>query len=173
MQSPEADRAALTAVHPLAYVETIADVAARGGGQLDLDTVVSAGSYEAALHAAGGAVRMAEMLLAGEAPVGFSAHRPPGHHASEARAMGFCLFNNVAVAAQYALDRLGIDRVLILDWDVHHGNGTSDIFYASNAVLFVSIHQSPLYPGTGRALELGSGDGSGYHGERAGACGGG
>jgi acetoin utilization deacetylase AcuC-like enzyme len=102
------------------------------------------------------------MLLAGEAPVAFSAHRPPGHHASEARAMGFCLFNNVAVAAQYALDRLGLDRVLVFDWDVHHGNGTSDIFYASNSVLFISIHQSPLYPGTGSALELGSGEGTGY-----------
>ena len=162
LQSPPADRAALTAVHPLAYVQTIEKVAANGGGQLDLDTVMSAGSFEAALHAAGGAVRMVELLVGGESPVGFSAHRPPGHHASEARAMGFCLFNNVAVAAQYALDRLGIERVLILDWDVHHGNGTSDIFYASDAVLFVSIHQSPLYPGTGQAREVGAGAGAGY-----------
>jgi acetoin utilization deacetylase AcuC-like enzyme len=162
LESPAVERAVLTAVHPLPYVQAIEGVSARGGGHLDLDTVMSAGSYEAALHAAGGAVRMAELLLRGDAPVAFSAHRPPGHHASEARAMGFCLFNNVAVAAQYALDRLGIERVLILDWDVHHGNGTSDIFFASDAVLFVSIHQSPLYPGTGQAREVGSGPGTGY-----------
>ena len=162
LESPAVERAALTAVHPLSHVQVIEGISARGGGHLDLDTVMSAGSYDAALHAAGGAVRMAELLLSGDAPVAFSAHRPPGHHASEARAMGFCLFNNVAVSAQYALDRLGIERVLILDWDVHHGNGTSDIFYASDAVLFVSIHQSPLYPGTGQAREIGSGPGTGY-----------
>jgi acetoin utilization deacetylase AcuC-like enzyme len=162
VSSPAVARSVLTAVHPERYVESIEGVSARGGGQLDLDTVMSAGSYEAALHAAGGAVRLAEMLVAGEAPTGFSAHRPPGHHASQARAMGFCLFNNIAVAAQYALDSLGLSRVLILDWDVHHGNGTSDIFYASDQVLFVSIHQSPLYPGTGAAAEVGSGEGRGF-----------
>jgi len=161
-QSPPAERPALTAVHPLPYVEAIEGVSERGGGQLDLDTVMSAGSYDAAVHAAGGAVRLVELLLGGEAPVGFSAHRPPGHHASQARAMGFCLFNNVAVAAQHAIDRLGAERVLILDWDVHHGNGTSDIFYSSDAVLFVSIHQSPLYPGTGQSHDLGIGSGVGY-----------
>jgi acetoin utilization deacetylase AcuC-like enzyme len=162
VQSPAVDRAVLTAIHPPSYVDTIEEIARRGGGQLDLDTVMSAGSFVAAEHAAGGAVRLVEMLLAGEAPVGFSAHRPPGHHASQARAMGFCLFNNVAVAAQYALDRLGLERVLILDWDVHHGNGTGDIFDSSDQVLFVSIHQSPLYPGTGAASETGSGRGAGY-----------
>jgi acetoin utilization deacetylase AcuC-like enzyme len=155
-------RAALTAVHPERYVESIEGVSARGGGQLDLDTVMSVGSYDAALHAAGGAVRLAELLVAGDAPTGFSAHRPPGHHASQARAMGFCLFNNIAVAAQYALDELGLSRVLILDWDVHHGNGTSDIFYTSDQVLFTSIHQSPLYPGTGAPGEVGSGAGRGF-----------
>jgi acetoin utilization deacetylase AcuC-like enzyme len=103
------------------------------------------------------------MLIAGEAPTGFSAHRPPGHHASQARAMGFCLFNNIAVAAQHALDALGLGRVLIFDWDVHHGNGTSDIFYPSDQVLFVSIHQSPLYPGTGAVSDLGTGAGRGYN----------
>ena len=143
-------------------MQTIEEIARRGGGQLDLDTVMSAGSFVAAEHAAGGGVRLVEMLLAGEAPVGFSAHRPPGHHASRARAMGFCLFNNIAVASQYALDRLGLERVLILDWDVHHGNGTGEIFDASDQVLFVSIHQSPLYPGTGAASEVGSGPGAGY-----------
>jgi acetoin utilization deacetylase AcuC-like enzyme len=162
ISSPAAARSALTAVHPERYVESIEAMAARGGGHLDLDTVMSAGSYEAALHAAGGAARLAEMLVAGNAPTGFSAHRPPGHHASQARAMGFCLFNSIAVAAQYALDALGLSRVLILDWDVHHGNGTSDVFYTSDHVLFASIHQSPLYPGTGGADEVGSGAGRGF-----------
>jgi acetoin utilization deacetylase AcuC-like enzyme len=162
VQSPAAERTVLTAVHPLPYVEAIEVMSARGGGQLDLDTVMSAGSYEAALHAAGGAIKLVELLLGGEAPAGFSAHRPPGHHASQARAMGFCLFNNVAVAARYALDRLGLQRVLIFDWDVHHGNGTSDVFYDTDAVLFISIHQSPLYPGTGHPDEVGSGDGVGH-----------
>src|SRR5205085_5918896 len=114
------------------------------------------------LHAAGGAVRLVDLLLDGAVPTGFSAHRPPGHHATKDRAMGFCLFNNVAVAAQHALDRRGLDRVLIFDWDVHHGNGTNDIFHSSRQVLYVSIHQSPLYPGTGPATDTGSGEGSGF-----------
>ena len=135
---------------------------ANGGGHLDLDTVVSRDSFEAALHAAGGAVRMVDLLLDGEAPYAFSAHRPPGHHAQPARAMGFCLFDNIAVAARYALDVRGLERVMILDWDVHHGNGTNDIFHASDDVLFVSIHQSPLYPGTGPAGDVGSGRGRGF-----------
>jgi len=162
MTSPAIDRAVLTAVHPEAYVASIERVCATGGGFLDADTVVSPQSFEAALHAAGGAVRMVDLLLDGEAPRAFSAHRPPGHHAQTSRAMGFCLFNNVAVAAQYALDRRGLDRVMIVDWDVHHGNGTNDIFHASDRVLFVSIHQSPLYPGTGPAGDVGSGEGRGF-----------
>ena len=105
---------------------------------------------------------MVDLLLDGDAPVGFSAHRPPGHHALPARAMGFCLFNNIAVAARYALDARGLERVMIVDWDVHHGNGTNDIFHDSDRVLFVSIHQSPLYPGTGPASDVGSGDGRGF-----------
>jgi acetoin utilization deacetylase AcuC-like enzyme len=162
MDSPAVDRSVLTAVHSPAYVESIEALSLRGGGHLDLDTLMSAGSFEAALHAAGGSVRLTEMLLAGDAPVGFSAHRPPGHHASQTRAMGFCLFNNVAVAARYALDALGLSRMMILDWDVHHGNGTSDIFHSTDEVLFVSIHQSPLYPGTGVASDVGSGPGTGF-----------
>jgi acetoin utilization deacetylase AcuC-like enzyme len=105
---------------------------------------------------------MVELLLDGSTPYGFSAHRPPGHHATRAQAMGFCLFNHVAVAARYALDVGGLERVMVLDWDVHHGNGTNDIFHASDQVLFVSIHQSPLYPGTGPAGDVGSGDGRGF-----------
>jgi acetoin utilization deacetylase AcuC-like enzyme len=136
--------------------------AERGGAQIDLDTVVSAGSFVAALHGAGGAVTLVDRLLEGTAPSGFSVHRPPGHHATREQAMGFCLFNNIAIAAQHALDSHGLERVMILDWDVHHGNGTNDIFHASDRVLFVSIHQWPLYPGTGAAQDDGSGPGKGY-----------
>ncbi len=160
--SPEVERAVLSSVHPESYVGSIEQVCASGGGYLDLDTVVSRDSFEAALHAAGGAVRMVELLLDGAVPYAFSAHRPPGHHATEARAMGFCLFNNVALAARHALDARGLERVLILDWDVHHGNGTNDIFHDTDRVLFVSIHQSPLYPGTGPASDVGSGQGRGF-----------
>src|SRR5947209_7987520 len=161
-ESPAVDRAVLEAVHPDEYVESIERVCQGGGGFLDRDTVVSRDSFEAALHGAGGAVRMVELLLDGSAPYAFSAHRPPGHHATRAQAMGFCLFNNVAVATRYALDAGGLERVMVLDWDVHHGNGTNDIFHASDQVLFVSIHQSPLYPGTGPAADAGSGDGRGF-----------
>ena len=160
--SPAVEPAVLEAVHPAEYVASIERLCANGGGHLDLDTVVSRDSFEAALHAAGGAVRMVDLLLDGEAPYAFSAHRPPGHHAQPARAMGFCLFNNIAVAARYALDVRGLERVMILDWDVHHGNGTNDIFHGSDDVLFVSIHQSPLYPGTGPAGDVGSGRGRGF-----------
>jgi acetoin utilization deacetylase AcuC-like enzyme len=162
LESPAADRAKLTAVHPESYVATIESLAERGGGHLDLDTVLSAGSFEAALHAAGGAVALVDALLDGNASTGFSAHRPPGHHATRTRAMGFCLFNSIAIAAQHALGDRGLERVMIFDWDVHHGNGTNDIFHSSREVLFVSIHQSPLYPGTGAADDVGSGEGAGY-----------
>jgi acetoin utilization deacetylase AcuC-like enzyme len=162
IDSPAVQRAKLTAVHPEAYVEWIEGAAARGGAQLDLDTAISGGSFEAAAHGAGGAVALVDLLLAGRAPAGFSAHRPPGHHATRSQAMGFCLFNNVAIAAQHALDSHGLQRVMILDWDVHHGNGTNDIFNASDHVLFVSIHQSPLYPGTGPAADVGTGAGQGF-----------
>jgi acetoin utilization deacetylase AcuC-like enzyme len=162
VRSPAVDRSVLTAVHPESYVAAIEQLVAQGGGHLDWDTVISSGSFDAAVHAAGGAVHMVELLLDGEAQWGFSAHRPPGHHASADRAMGFCLFNNVAVAATFAIDRRGLERVMILDWDVHHGNGTNDIFHASSEVLFVSIHQSPHYPGTGPAEDVGSGAGRGF-----------
>ena len=127
-----------------------------------MDTVASAGSYGAALHAAGGACALVEALVSGAAPFGFCGLRPPGHHAEPSRAMGFCLFNNVAVAARHALDSLGLSRVFVFDWDVHHGNGTNDIFHSDRSVLFASIHQSPLYPGTGPLSDVGSGSGEGY-----------
>jgi acetoin utilization deacetylase AcuC-like enzyme len=162
VRSPAAPRSALQAVHAESYIAMIERAAARGGAQLDLDTVMSEGSFEAARHAAGGAVALVDRLLERSAPTGFSAHRPPGHHAEPARAMGFCLFNNVAVAARHAIDAHGLDRVLILDWDVHHGNGTNDIFAADPRVLFFSIHQSPLWPGSGAASDVGVGDGRGF-----------
>jgi len=162
-ESPAAARAAIEAVHPAAHVDRIEALSARGGAMIDIDTIVSAGSFGAALHAAGGAVAIVDALLGAEgAAAAASLHRPPGHHATAARAMGFCLFNNVAIAAQHALDAHGADRVLILDWDVHHGNGTNDIFHARDDVLFCSIHQSPLYPGSGAASDAGSGTGEGF-----------
>ncbi len=162
VRSPAAARSALTAVHPDAFVASIEAAAARGGAQIDADTVVSPGSFLAASHAAGGAVELVDRLLSGSAPTGFSAHRPPGHHAERSHAMGFCLFNSVAIAAQHALSDRGCERVMIVDWDVHHGNGTNDIFHEDPRVLFVSVHQSPLYPGTGAASDAGSGAGLGY-----------
>ena len=162
VSSPEVERSVLAAVHSDAYVSALEALCASGGGALDADTLVSRGSFTAALHAAGGAVRLVDLLLDRDAQCGFSVHRPPGHHALPWLAMGFCLFNNVAVAAQYALSARGLERVMIIDWDVHHGNGTNDIFSLSDRVLFVSIHQSPLYPGTGSAVDVGSGDGRGF-----------
>jgi acetoin utilization deacetylase AcuC-like enzyme len=161
-EAPAVDADRLQAVHPSSYIEAIRRISERGGGMLDLDTVASQATYEAALHSAGGATRAVDALLGGEAKVAFCGLRPPGHHAEPARAMGFCIFNNVAVAARHALDAHGLERVLILDWDVHHGNGTNDIFYATDSVLYASIHQSPLYPGTGALSENGEGAGQGY-----------
>ena len=163
VRSPAVPRDVLELVHDAAYVDSIERVAAAGGGQLDPDTAISEGSFAAALHAVGGAVAMVQRLVDhGAGAIGFSAHRPPGHHALADRAMGFCLFNSIAVAARFAIDRLGLQRVMIVDWDVHHGNGTSDAFWDSDAVLFASIHQWPLYPGSGRRDEVGVAAGRGY-----------
>ena len=161
-EAPAVDLDALRAIHRDRHVESVRAMSERGGGAFDADTVASEGSYVAALHSAGGACAMVDALLGGEARVGFCTLRPPGHHAEPVRAMGFCLFNNVAVAARHALDALGARRVFILDWDVHHGNGTNDIFHTSEEVLFASIHQSPLYPGTGPLTDCGSGAGEGF-----------
>ena len=151
----------MTAVHPEEYVDAIRKAAEAGGGYLDADTIMSRGTYDAAMHGAGGACAMVDELLAGRAPFAFCGMRPPGHHAERATAMGFCFFNSVAIAAQHALEH-GARRVLILDWDVHHGNGTNDIFHSRDEVLFASIHQSPLYPGTGPLSDVGSGPGEGF-----------
>ena len=162
LSSPPAERSLLELVHPADYVDSVERFIGSGGGHLDPDTVASPGSWEAALHGVGGACSMVDMLLDGSASFAASVHRPPGHHAEAARAMGFCLFNNVAAAARRALVAHGAGRVLVLDWDVHHGNGTNDIFWESDEVLFCSIHEWPLYPGTGRASDAGAGAGEGF-----------
>lgn len=149
-------------VHSAAYIGALRSLARRGGGHLDADTYVGPRSFEIALLAAGGLVELVRAVLEGGARNGIALVRPPGHHAVQDRGMGFCLFNNVAVAARAALDRFGLSRVLIVDWDVHHGNGTQDIFYASSQVLFFSTHQYPHYPGTGHWREVGAGAGVGY-----------
>lgn len=149
----------LERVHPREYLERLAATAAAGGGRLDPDTVMNAGSWDAALGSAGAALAALDSALRGVPS--FAAGRPPGHHALAASAMGFCLVANVVVAAREAQAR-GAGRVLIIDWDVHHGNGTQDTFLADPSVLYVSTHQFPFYPGTGAVLETGEGAGKGY-----------
>jgi acetoin utilization deacetylase AcuC-like enzyme len=160
--APAATERELELIHSAGLVEGIRELCENGGGAIDPDTYVVPASYRAALHAAGCAREMARALLAGEDSAGYCAIRPSGHHAEPDRAMGFCLFNNIAVAAAAAIESLGAERVLILDWDVHHGNGTAEAFRHRADVLFVSIHQQHLYPGTGPAEDRGSGDGEGY-----------
>lgn len=151
----------LTAVHQPAQVQLIETLCATGGGHLDGDTAVVPASCEAAFLAAGAGLLAVERLQAGDADAAFLAVRPPGHHATPRHAMGFCLFNNVAVAAAHARAAHGLNRVLIVDWDVHHGNGTQDIFYSDGDVYFLSLHRFPFYPGTGAAQETGAGAGLG------------
>jgi acetoin utilization deacetylase AcuC-like enzyme len=161
-EAPALDEARLELVHTPAHIARVRDLSLAGGGAIDPDTVVGPPSYRAALHAAGGACEMTRALLAREAPLGCCGVRPSGHHAEAARAMGFCLFNNVAVAAELAIRELGARRVFVLDWDVHHGNGTAEIFRHRADVLFASIHQWGIYPGTGPLEDVGSGPGEGY-----------
>jgi len=156
-EAPLVSDADLLLVHTPAHLTRLAATDAAGGGWLDADTGMGPGSLAAARRAAGAAVLAAERALSGAGP-SFCATRPPGHHATPGRAMGFCLLNNVAVAAAAALARLGAQRVLIVDWDVHHGNGTADAFRAEPRVRYVSIHQWPYYPGTGLADEVGCGN---------------
>lgn len=152
-ESRPAEREALLRVHDAHYLDAVSDFIAAGGGDLDPDTHVSTGSWDAALHAAGSGLVAMEALDRGEAGAAFVAARPPGHHATSRVAMGFCLLNNVAVTAA-ALAERG-ERVMIVDWDVHHGNGTQDIFWDDPRVLYVSTHEWPCYPGTGRPQETG------------------
>ncbi|WP_038038588.1 histone deacetylase [Thermorudis peleae] len=152
----------VTAIHRPEYVSMVERLALLGGGWLDADTVVCPVSYPVALLAAGAAVQAVDAVMAGQAPRVFAFVRPPGHHAEPGRGMGFCLFNNIAIAAWHALHAYRLQRVAILDWDVHHGNGTQAAFYDTDRVLFISLHQWPLYPGTGRASETGRGEGLGF-----------
>ena len=150
----------LSAVHGGQYIEQVRALAAAGGGHLDPDTVVSPASYDVALRAAGGSVAAVQEAVAAQGRA-FALVRPPGHHARHTHGMGFCLFNNVACAAE-AARALGMARVFILDWDVHHGNGTQEIFYQRSDVLFCSLHQEYWYPGTGAIEETGAGEGAGF-----------
>ncbi|HVD40713.1 MAG TPA: histone deacetylase [Solirubrobacterales bacterium] len=161
-EAPAASEEELALVHPREHVEAIRELCRAGGGAIDADTFAGPASYEAALRSAGAACAMTRALLAGEAKAGFAAGRPPGHHAEPLRAMGFCLFDNVAVAAALAIAELGVQRVFILDWDVHHGNGTAEIFRRRADVLFASIHQGGIFPGTGAREDTGSGPGEGF-----------
>jgi acetoin utilization deacetylase AcuC-like enzyme len=161
-EAPAAVEAQLELVHTARHIAAIRDLCASGGGAIDPDTFVGESSYRAALHAAGGACAMTRALVEGDSTVGFCGVRPSGHHAERARAMGFCLFNNVAVAAAFAIAELGLRRVFVLDWDVHHGNGTAEIFHERADVLFASLHQTHLFPGTGPLEDVGSGAGEGY-----------
>lgn len=155
-----ADRAAIERIHPKSYVDAVLALAGQSA-LIEHDTVVSPGSIDAALLAAGSGIQAVDALIAGRARRAFAMVRPPGHHAEPQRAMGFCLFSNVAIAAAHALEQPGIERVMIIDWDVHHGNGTQEAFYRRGDVFFFSVHQSPNYPGTGPLHETGSGAGAG------------
>jgi acetoin utilization deacetylase AcuC-like enzyme len=152
----------IAAVHDPGLIELVRELSSRGGGAVDLDTFVAAGSYQAALASAGATLQATDLVLAGNHQRAFSLARPPGHHAERFRQMGFCLFINVAIAASHALESHGLERVAIVDWDVHHGNGTQDIFYESSNVLLCSVHNWPLLPGTGLGEERGIGDGEGF-----------
>jgi acetoin utilization deacetylase AcuC-like enzyme len=156
-EAPAAALETIALCHPVDYIEQIREATPREGlAHLDADTSMSPGSFEAALRAAGGAVRAIDEVMAKTASNAFVATRPPGHHAETARPMGFCLFNNAAIAARYAQRRHGAERAAIVDFDVHHGNGSQEIFWDDPTVMYCSTHQMPLYPGTGSVSERGA-----------------
>jgi acetoin utilization deacetylase AcuC-like enzyme len=158
-EAPRASDAQLELVHPAAYVAALREASpAAGIVQLDADTAMSPGSFEAALRAAGAVCAAVDAVVAGDAANAFCAVRPPGHHAEPARAMGFCLFSNVAIGARHAQAAHGLRRIAVVDFDVHHGNGTQAAFWESADLMFISSHQSPLYPGTGAPSERGAGN---------------
>lgn len=158
---PAATLDQVAAVHTRDYLTALHELAERGGGRPDPDTIVSPQSYDVTLLASGAAVDATRRVLADEAQHALCLVRPPGHHALPDRAMGFCLTNHIAVAARWAIDQHGLDRVLVVDWDVHHGNGTQAMFYRDSQVGYFSAHRWPFYPGTGAAEETGAGDGLG------------
>jgi acetoin utilization deacetylase AcuC-like enzyme len=155
-EAPIAAADIIALCHPMDYIETIRNASPdEGMVRLDADTSMSPGSLEAALRAAGGGVKAVDEVMTGKAANAFVAVRPPGHHAEVARPMGFCLFNSAAIAARYAQDRYDAERVAIVDFDVHHGNGSQDIFWSDKTVMYCSTHEMPLYPGTGATTERG------------------
>ncbi len=163
VQPRPATREELELVHTPAYIDQVAKTAGKPYYRLDMDTSTCAKSYETALLAAGGLLELIKSVMEGRLNNGFALVRPPGHHAERDRAMGFCLFNNVAIGALYAIRQFSLDRVLIVDWDVHHGNGTQNSFYEDPRVLYISTHRyGYFYPGTGSAREVGKGKGLGF-----------
>jgi acetoin utilization deacetylase AcuC-like enzyme len=156
VEAPRGNIDVIALCHPMEYVEAIREASpAEGLVRLDADTAMSPGSYEAALRAVGGAVQAVDDIMTGTAANAFVATRPPGHHTETARPMGFCLFNNAAIAARYAQKKHGVERAAIVDFDVHHGNGSQDIFWSDKSVMYCSTHEMPLYPGTGAIGERG------------------
>jgi len=160
--SRAATREEIETIHAPPYVDRIAETAGKPHVRLDPDTSTCAASYEAAVWAVGGLLDAIDAVVKGKMDSAFALVRPPGHHAEKARAMGFCLFNNVAIGARHAQKIHGFDRILIVDWDLHHGNGTQNAFYDGNDVLYFSTHQYPFYPGTGGINEIGEEKGRGY-----------
>ena len=157
VEAPYGEEASVLLCHPASHLEAVKAAAPETGFvQMDADTFMSPDSLDAAFRAVGGAVRAVDMVLGGEAGNAFVATRPPGHHAEKTTAMGFCLFGNIAIAAKHALENHGLERVTIVDFDVHHGNGTQDLLWDEGRVQFISTHQMPLYPGTGGQHERGA-----------------
>ncbi len=152
--------------HDISYINFVAETKGKVQRRLDPDTVTSPKSYEAACMAVGGFLELGDALFAGKVDNGFALVRPPGHHAERGKAMGFCIFNNIAVGARYLVKKHGLKKVFIVDWDLHHGNGTQHSFYGDSEILYLSTHQHPYYPGTGWYDEVGSGEGQGLYHQR-------